>query len=41
MLSLYNAGVILGYSVEELAHLILSDTGLLLTRLSDGNVFNE
>lgn len=40
MLSLYNSGVILGLSVEEIAKLVLSDTGILLSNLTKSNVFN-
>lgn len=40
MISLYNSGVILGLSIEEVAKLALSDTGILLTNLCRGNVFN-
>lgn len=40
MLSLYNSGVILGLSVEEVARLVLSDTGILLSELTKSNVFN-
>jgi len=40
MMSLFNSGVILGLSVEEVANLTLSDTGILLSNLTKSNVFN-
>lgn len=40
MMSLFNSGVILGLSVEEVTKLTLSDTGILLSNLTKGNVFN-
>lgn len=41
MMSLFNSGVMLGLSVEEVAKLTLSDTGILLSNLTKSNVFNE
>jgi hypothetical protein len=40
MLPLYDAGVNLGFSMEELAKIILSKTGILINRLASGNIFN-
>lgn len=40
MMSLFNSGVILGLSVEEVANLTLSDIGILLSNLTKSNVFN-
>lgn len=40
MVSLFNSGVILGLSVEEVAKLTLSNTGILLSNLTKSNVFN-
>lgn len=40
MISLYNSGIILGLSVEEIADLVLSNTGILLNKLTQSNVFN-
>lgn len=39
LLPLYNAGVMLGIPMEELAELMLSDTGLILDEISKSNVF--
>ena len=39
MMPLYDAGVLLGMSVNELAHLILTDTGILLNKISQSNIF--
>jgi hypothetical protein len=39
MMSLYDAGVMLGISVNELASLILTDTGILINKLSQSNIF--
>ena len=40
MMSLFNSGVVLGLSVEEVANLTLSNTGILLSELTKSNVFN-
>ena len=40
MMSLFNSGVILGLSIEEVAKLTLSNTGILLSNLTKSNVFN-
>ena len=39
MMSLYDAGVMLGMSVNELAHLILTDTGILINKIAQSNIF--
>ena len=39
-LGCYTAGLVLGLTVEEVADLLISDTGLLLTRMLQGNVFS-
>lgn len=39
MMSLYDAGVMLGMSVNELAKLILTDTGILINKISQSNIF--
>ena len=39
MMSLFTSGVMLGLSVQEVADLTLSPTGLILDRLSKGDVF--
>lgn len=40
MITLYNSGVMLGLSTEEIAKLALSKTGIILSNLTKGNVFN-
>ena len=37
----YTAGLVLGLNIEEVADLLVSDTGLLLTKLLRNNVFNS
>lgn len=39
-LGCYTAGLVLGLTIEEVADLLISDTGLLLTKMLQGNVFN-
>lgn len=39
MMPLYDAGVMLGMSVNELASLILTDTGILINKISKSNIF--
>lgn len=39
MISLYTSGVMLGLSVEEIARLALSDTGILLSKICEGDAF--
>lgn len=39
MMSLYDAGVMLGMSVNELAKLILTDTGILINKIAQSNIF--
>ena len=41
MMSLFNSGVMLGLSVEEVAKLTLSNTGILLSNLTKSNVFKQ
>jgi len=39
-LGCYTAGLVLGLSIEEVANLLISDTGLLLTKMLRSDVFN-
>lgn len=39
-LGCYTAGLVLGLSIEEVADLLISDTGLLLTKMLRSDVFN-
>jgi len=39
-LGCYTAGLVLGLSIEEVADLLVSDTGLLLVEMLKTNVFN-
>ena len=39
MMPLYDAGVMLGMTVNELAHLILTDTGILINKIAQSNIF--
>ena len=40
MIGCYTAGIVLGLNIEEMANLIISDTGLILSKMQKGNVFN-
>lgn len=41
MITLYNSGVMLGLSTEEVAKLALSKTGIILANLTKGDIFNR
>jgi len=37
----YTAGLVLGLNIEEVANLLISDTGIMLSNMTKGNVFNS
>jgi hypothetical protein len=41
MIGTYTAGIIMGVDMDTLRDLMISDTGILLSNLQKGNVFDE